>query len=65
MRRKKGDNNVDVRRAPSSSADGDVRRGNVRDSEVVSSTEGRNNGDRVNVDRDIAGGTNARRTPGR
>ena len=76
LRRKK-DDNVDVRRAPSAergtptrnvtSADGDdgVRRGTVRDSEVVNSTEGRNDGDKVNVDRDVSGGTDARRTPGR
>ena len=62
LRRKK-DDNVDVKRAPSAergsgtrnvtSADGDdVRRGTVRDSEVVSSTEGKNvDGDKVNVRR--------------
>lgn len=66
LRRKK-DDNVDVRRAPSTSENGNVRRGNVQDSEVVRSTEGRNdaNGDRVNVDRDVANGTETRRTPGR
>ena len=65
LRRKK--DNVDVRRAPSTSENGNVRRGNVQDSEVVRSTEGRNgvNGDKVNVDRDIANGTDARRTPSR
>ena len=72
LRRKK-DDNVDVRRAPSaerdsavksSSTDGDVRRGTVRDSEVVSSTEGRGvDGDRVNVNREGADGVDARRTP--
>ena len=63
--RRKRDDNVDVRRAPSSSTDGDVRRGTVRDSEVVSSTEGRNGaeGDKVNVNRDAAQGPEARRTP--
>ena len=77
LRRKK-DDNVDVRRAPSaergsaavgnSSTSGDVKRGTVRDSEVVRRTEGRGvDGDRVNVDRDVAegqagsGGTDARR----
>lgn len=64
LRRKK-DDNVDVRRAPSaergtttgtrnvtSADDGDgVRRGTVRDSEVVSSTDGSVDGDKVNVHR--------------
>ena len=62
LRRKK-DDNVDVRRVESTdrgagtrnvtSADGDgVRRGTVRDSEVVSSTEDRGvDGDKVNVRR--------------
>ena len=78
LRRKK-DDNVDVKRAPSaergsavgnSSANGDVKRGSVRDSEVVKSTEGRGaDDDRVNVNRDVSegqsgsGGTDARRTP--
>lgn len=57
--RRKRDDNVDVRRAPSAergsearngvAGDG-ARRGTVRDSEVVSSTEGRSfDGDEVNV----------------
>ena len=62
LRRKK-DDGVDVKRAPSAergsgtrnvtSADGEgVRRGTVRDSEVVNSTEGRSaDGDKVNVHR--------------
>ena len=63
LRRKK-DDSVDVKR---SSTNGDVRRGNVRDSEVVSSTGGRNgvDGDRVSVDRGVTNGTDVRKTPGR
>lgn len=63
LRRKK-DDGVDVKRAPSASTSGDVRKGNVRDSEVVSST-GSRNGDKVNVDRDVTSGTEVRKTPGR
>ncbi len=89
LRRKK-DDGVDVRHAPSAergsavsnssttngdvkgASNGDVKRGTVRDSEVVESTEGRSGadaGDRVSVDRDVSqgqngsGNTNARRTP--
>lgn len=48
--RRKRDNNVEVRRAPSSS--NGVREGTVRDSEVVNSTEGRGvDSDRVDVRR--------------
>ena len=66
LRRKKGDDSVDVRRSPSTSANGDARRGDgVRDSEAVSGTDGKNGGGRVNVERDVAGGTDARRTPRR
>ncbi|WP_166395131.1 WGxxGxxG family protein [Rubrobacter marinus] len=62
LRRRK-DDNVDVKRAPSaernsgtrnvtSADDGDgVRRGTVRDSEVVSSTDGSVDGDKVDVHR--------------
>ena len=63
LKRKK-DNNVDVKRAPS------AERGTVRDSEVVKSTEGRNgaDGDKVKVGHDVSEGqngsvdTNVRRT---
>ena len=64
--RRKRDGGAEVRRVPS--ADDDARRGTVRDSEVVGSTEGRtggvrDGGDKVRVDRDGSGGTDVRRTP--
>ena len=63
--RRKRDGGAEVRRVPS--ADDDARRGTVRDSEVVSSTEGRTggvrDGDKVRVDRDSSGDTDVRRTP--
>jgi MYXO-CTERM domain-containing protein len=63
--RRKRDGGAEVRRVPS--ADDDARRGTVRDSEVVSSTEGRTggvrDGDKVRVDRDGSGDTDVRRTP--
>ncbi len=64
LRRKRDDGGADVRRVPS--ANDDARRGTVRDSEVVSSTEGRtgaHDGDNVRVDRDGSGDTNVRRAP--
>jgi MYXO-CTERM domain-containing protein len=64
LRRKRDDGGADVRRVPS--ANDDARRGTVRDSEVVSSTEGRTgarDGDKVRVDRDSSGDTDVRRTP--
>jgi MYXO-CTERM domain-containing protein len=65
LRRKRDDGGADVRRVPS--ANDDARRGTVRDSEVVSSTEGRTggvrDGDKVRVDRDGSGDTDVRRTP--
>jgi MYXO-CTERM domain-containing protein len=63
--RRKRDGGAEVRRVPS--ADDDARRGTVRDSEVVSSTEGRTggvrDGDKVRVDRDSSRDTDVRRTP--
>jgi MYXO-CTERM domain-containing protein len=63
--RRKRDGGADVRRVPS--ADDDARRGTVRDSEVVGSTEGRTggvrDGDKVRVDRDGSGDTHVRRAP--
>jgi MYXO-CTERM domain-containing protein len=63
--RRKRDGGAEVRRVPS--ADDDARRGTVRDSEVVGSTEGRTggvrDGDKVRVDRDSSGDTDVRRTP--
>jgi MYXO-CTERM domain-containing protein len=63
--RRKRDGGAEVRRVPS--ADDDARRGTVRDSEVVGSTEGRTggvrDGDKVRVDRDGSGDTDVRRTP--
>ncbi len=63
--RRKRDDGADVRRVPS--ANDDARRGTVRDSEVVSSTEGRTgarDGDKVRVNRDgSSGDTNVRRAP--
>ena len=64
LRRKRDDGGADVRRVPS--ANDDARRGTVRDSEVVSSTEGRtgaHDGDNVRVARDGSGDTNVRRAP--
>lgn len=62
--RRKRDDNVDTRRAPSSSTEHDVRRGTVRDSEVVKSTEGRGvDGDKVRVNRVDADGGDIRRNP--
>ena len=64
LRRKRDDGGADVRRVPS--ANDDARRGTVRDSEVVSGTEGRTgarDGDKVRVDRDGSGDTNVRRAP--
>jgi MYXO-CTERM domain-containing protein len=66
LRRKRDGGGAEVRRVPS--ADDDARRGTVRDSEVVGSTEGRtggvrDGGDKVRVDRDGSGGTDVRRTP--
>lgn len=56
LRRKRDDGGADVRRVPS--ANDDARRGTVRDSEVVSSTEGRTGA------RDVSSGdTDVRRTP--
>jgi MYXO-CTERM domain-containing protein len=63
--RRKRDGGAEVRRVPS--ADDDARRGTVRDSEVVGSTEGRTggvrDGDKVRVDRDGSGDTHVRRAP--
>ena len=64
--RRKRDGGAEVRRVPS--ADDDARRGTVRDSEVVGSTEGRtggarDGGDKVRVDRDGSGDTHVRRAP--
>jgi MYXO-CTERM domain-containing protein len=63
--RRKRDGGAEVRRVPS--ADDDARRGTVRDSEVVGSTEGRTgavrDGDEVRVDRDGSGDTHVRRAP--
>ena len=64
--RRKRDGGADVRRVPS--ADDDARRGTVRDSEVVGSTEGRTGGardgaDKVRVDGDVSGETHVRRAP--
>ena len=63
--RRKRDGGAEVRRVPS--ANDDARRGTVRDSEVVSSTEGRTggvrDGDKVRVDHDSSGDTDVRRTP--
>ena len=53
--RRKRDDGADVRRVPS--ANDDARRGTVRDSEVVKSTEGRTGA------RDDSGDTNVRRAP--
>ena len=53
--RRKRDGGADVRRVPS--ANDDARRGTVRDSEVVSSTEGRTGA------RDGSGDTHVRRAP--
>ena len=64
LRRKRDDGGAEVRRVPS---DDDARRGTVRDSEVVGSTEGRTggvrDGDKVRVDRDGSGDTHVRRAP--
>jgi MYXO-CTERM domain-containing protein len=58
LRRKRDDGGAEVRRAPSANDDA-VRRGTVRDSEVVGSTEeGRTGGTR-----DGSGDTAVRRTP--
>jgi MYXO-CTERM domain-containing protein len=54
--RRKRDDGAEVRRAPSANDDA-VRRGPVRDSEVVSSTEGRTGA------RDGSGDTHVRRAP--
>jgi MYXO-CTERM domain-containing protein len=64
--RRKRDGGAEVRRVPS--ADDDARRGTVRDSEVVGSTEGRtggvrDGGDKVRVDGDGSGDTHVRRAP--
>ena len=64
--RRKRDDGADVRRVPS--ANDDARRGTVRDSEVVKSTEGRTggvrDGDKVRVDGDgSSGDTQVRRAP--
>ena len=64
--RRKRDEGADVRRVPS--ANDDARRGTVRDSEVVGSTEGRtggarDGGDKVRVDGDVSGETHVRRAP--
>jgi MYXO-CTERM domain-containing protein len=63
--RRKRDGGAEVRRVPS--ADDDARRGTVRDSEVVGSTEGRTggvrDGDKVRVDGDGSGDTHVRRAP--
>ena len=62
--RRKRDGGAEVRRVPS--ANDDARRGTVRDSEVVKSTEGHNgarDGEKVRVDRDGSGDTNVRRAP--
>ena len=66
LRRKRDDGGAEVRRVPS--ADDDARRGTVRDSEVVGSTEGRTGGvrdgsDKVRVDGDVSGDTHVRRAP--
>ena len=64
LRRKRDDGGAEVRRVPN--ANDDVRRGTVRDSEVVKSTEGHNgarDGEKVRVDRDGSGDTNVRRAP--
>ena len=66
LRRKRDGDGADVRRVPS--ADDDARRGTVRDSEVVGSTEGRtggarDGGDKVRVDGDVSGETHVRRAP--
>ena len=53
--KRKRDDGADVRRVPS--ANDDARRGTVRDSEVVSSTEGRTGA------RDGSGDTHVRRAP--
>ena len=63
--RRKRDGGADVRRVPS--ADDDARRGTVRDSEVVGSTEGRtgarDGSDKVRADGDVSGDTHVRRAP--
>jgi MYXO-CTERM domain-containing protein len=64
--RRKRDGGAEVRRVPS--ADDDARRGTVRDSEVVGSTEegrtgGVRDGDKVRVDSDGSGDTHVRRAP--
>jgi MYXO-CTERM domain-containing protein len=60
LKRKRDDGGAEVRRVPSTNDD--ARKGTVRDSEAVSSTEGRT-GDKVHVDGDVSGDTHVRRAP--